>query len=126
MKKVISTSKAPGAIGPYSQAIATSQIVFLSGQVPLDPTTGQLISSDLIDQTHQVMKNLDAVLKEAGSSFDKVIKSTIYLTDMSHFNSVNEVYAQYLTEPYPARVTIAVRELPCKALVEIDAIAATT
>ena len=126
MKKVVSTTKAPGAIGPYSQAIIASPNLFLSGQVPLDPTTAKLVSDDLTEQTHQVMQNLSAVLKEANSSFDQVIKTTIYLTDMSHFETVNKIYAEYFKPPYPARVTVAVKELPCKALVEIDALASTT
>ena len=124
----IHTTEAPQAIGPYSQGIRLSgsleSLLFVSGQVPLDPQTSQLSSkNDVISQTHQVMKNLGAVLKEGHSSFDHVVKTTIYLTDMAYFSDVNQVYQEYFKEPYPARVTVAVKELPCSALVEIDALA---
>ena len=125
-KHEIHTTQAPQAIGPYSQAIAApaAGLIFLSGQIPLDPSTGKIVSTDLEAQTHQVMNNIEAVLNQAQVTFDHVLKTTIYLTDMAHFAAVNQIYAQYFQPPYPARVTIATKQLPCEALVEIDAIVA--
>lgn len=125
-KQPIHTNDAPKAIGPYSQAVAASStgLIFMSGQIPLDPHTGLLVAADLDAQTHQVMRNMAAVLHQAQRSFADVLKTTIYLTDMAHFATVNKIYAEYFSEPYPARVTIAVHQLPCAALVEIDAIVA--
>jgi len=121
MKKV-NTSKAPQAIGPYSQAIITDNMVFTSGQIALLPT-GEMLTGDVVEQSHQVLKNLSAVLEEANSSLEKVVKTTIFLADMDDFTKVNEVYAQYFKEHKPARSTVAVKTLPKNALVEIDAIA---
>ncbi len=123
MWKKVQTPKAPKAIGPYSQAIDTGDFVFLSGQIGLDPQTGQLVSNDIEDQTRQVMKNLKAVLEEAGLDFRHVVKTTIYLVDLKDFVKVNGVYQSYLEEPYPARATVQVAALPKGARVEIEMIA---
>lgn len=123
MRIQVATKKAPEAIGPYSQAISCGSMVYCSGQIPVDPQTGEIVSDDIADQTHQVMKNLNAVLNEAGVSFNEVVKCTIYLQDLQNFSKVNEVYAQYLTPPYPARATIEVAGLPKGVGVEIDVIA---
>ena len=121
--KPIQTSSAPQAIGPYSQAIRCGSLVFVSGQIPLDPTTGQLVSGGVDAQTHQVLKNLKAVVEASGSSFDKVAKTTIYLKDMGQFQLVNEIYGSYFKAPFPARATVEVARLPKDVLVEIDCIA---
>ena len=126
MKQAISSPDAPKAIGPYSQAIRAGQLLFLSGQIPLDPTSGQLVDGDIVAQTRRVMDNLAAVLKSAGLSFDAVVRTTIFLADMTDFAKVNEVYAAYFsssTLPAPARATVQVAQLPRGARVEIDAIA---
>ena len=123
MRKPITTDKAPQAIGPYSQAIAAGQLLFLSGQIPLDPATGKLVDGGIAEQTHRVMSNLRAVLTAAGSSFDNVVKTTIFLADMNDFAAVNEVYGSYFENPAPARACVQVAELPMKARVEIDAVA---
>ena len=123
MKHSFSSDNAPKAIGPYSQAVRVGDLLFLSGQVPLDPATGQLIEGDISAQTRRVMDNLDAVLKSAGLSFADVARTTIFLTDMNDFAKVNEVYGSYFTEPFPARATVQVARLPKDARVEIDAIA---
>jgi 2-iminobutanoate/2-iminopropanoate deaminase len=122
-KEAVKTDKAPQAVGPYSQAIKFNNLVFLSGQIHLDPSTNQLIDADITVQTERVMENLQAVLAQAGSSFDKVLKSTIYLADMNDFAKVNEVYGKYFSEPKPARSTVAVATLPKNARIEIDVIA---
>ncbi|RDU67591.1 deaminase [Helicobacter didelphidarum] len=119
--EVISTSNAPQAIGPYSQAIATGNLIFTSGQIPLLPN-GDFLDSDIQAQTHQVCKNLQAVLKEAGSELQLVIKTNVYLSDMQYFTQFNEVYGQYFTHK-PARSTVAVKELPKGSKVEIECIA---
>ena len=120
----ISTKNAPAAIGPYSQAVRNGSLVFLSGQVPLDPATGELVEGDITAQTQQVMKNLGAVLEAAGGSFASVARTTIYLTDLAHFQAVNQVYGSYFTGGVaPARATVQVAALPKGAQVEIDAIA---
>lgn len=119
----VHSDDAPKAIGPYSQAMICGDLVFCSGQTPIDPATGKLVPGDVKDQAHRVMKNLDAVLKKAGASFASVVKATIYLKDLGNFADVNGVYASYLSEPYPARVTVEVARLPMDCLVEIDAIA---
>ena len=123
MRKPITTDKAPQAIGPYSQAIAAGQLLFLSGQTPLDPATGKLVDGGIAEQTHRVMSNLRAVLTAAGASFDNVVRTTIFLADMNDFAAVNEVYGSYFENPAPARACVQVAELPMKARVEIDAIA---
>lgn len=123
MKKTIHTQNAPQAIGPYSQAIALDNLLFISGQIPADPQTREIIS-EISDATHQVMKNLDAILSEAGSDFSKVVKATIFLKDMDDFAVVNEIYASYFTDGvYPARETVQVAKLPSDVKVEISMIA---
>ena len=122
MKK-ISTQNAPAAVGPYSQAIDAGAFVFLAGQIPLEPKTNQLVEGGVDAQTKRVIENIKAVLAEAGSDLTKIVSSTVYLTDMDNFAKMNEVYASYFAEPYPARVTIAVKSLPKNALVEIAVIA---
>ncbi len=123
MKHSVSTPDAPKAIGPYSQAVRVGDLLFLSGQVPLDPATGQIVEGDIVVQTRRVMDNLGAVLKSAGLSFVHVARTTIFLSDMNDFAKVNEVYGSYFTEPFPARATVQVARLPKDARVEIDAIA---
>ena len=123
MKKVIATTKAPGAIGPYSQAIEANGMVFISGQLPINAATGEM-PEGVTAQTEQSMKNLEAILNEAGCTFDNVVKSTCYLADMSYFGEMNAVYGKYFKGDYPARAAFAVKELPKKALVEIEMIAA--
>ena len=123
MKKVIATTKAPGAIGPYSQAIEANGMLFISGQLPINPATGEM-PEGVSAQTEQSMKNLEAILNEAGCTFANVVKSTCYLADMSYFGEMNAVYGKYFTGDYPARAAFAVKELPKKALVEIEMIAA--
>lgn len=120
----ISTTHAPAAIGPYSQAIRCGQFLYTSGQIPLDPTTGELVNGDIQAQTHRVMQSLQAILESAGSSLHHVIKTTIFLAHMSDFQAVNTVYASYFQGGVlPARSTIGVAELPRKALVEIECVA---
>ena len=123
MKKVIATTKAPGAIGPYSQAIEANGMVFISGQLPINPATGEM-PEGVTAQTEQSLKNLEDILNEAGCTFDNVVKSTCYLADMSYFGEMNAVYGKYFKGDYPARAAFAVKELPKKALVEIEMIAA--
>ena len=120
--KVVSTDKAPQAIGPYSQAIIANNMVFTSGQIALD-SDGNLVCNDVAGQTEQVLKNLSEVLKEAGSSLDRVVKTTIFLSSMDDFATVNEVYAKFFKEHKPARSTVAVKTLPLNVKVEIDCIA---
>lgn len=121
----IATKAAPHAIGPYSQAVRSAGFVFLSGQVALDPATGRLVEGDIGAETDRVMENLGAVLKAAGLSFEHVVKTTIYLTDLADFEAVNEVYGKRFTRIMPARATVQVSALPRGARVEIDAIAST-
>ena len=123
MRKPITTDKAPQAIGPYSQAIAAGQLLFLSGQTPLDPETGKLVDGGIAEQTHRVMSNLRAVLTAAGASFDNVVRTTIFLADMNDFAAVNEVYGSYFENPAPARACVQAAALPMQARVEIDAVA---
>ena len=123
MKKAIATNKAPGAIGPYSQAVEANGFVYISGQLPINPETG-VMPEGVSAQTEQSMKNLQAILEAAGCTFDNVVKSTCYLADMSYFGEMNTVYAKYFTGDCPARAAFAVKELPKKALVEIEMIAA--
>lgn len=122
MKKTIHTDQAPAAIGTYSQAVQAGNLVFLSGQVPLNPVTMELVEGDFEASAHQVFKNLKAVAKASGGDMGDMVKLTVYLTDMSKFPRINDVMAQYFTEPYPARAAVSVRELPKGAEVEIDAI----
>ncbi len=121
-KAIIHTEKAPAAIGPYSQAIKATNTVYLSGQIPLDPETMELVKGDFTAQAQQVFKNIQAVCAEAGGELQDIVKLNIYLTDLSHFPSVNEVMAEFFQEPYPARAAIGVKELPKGAAIEADAI----
>ena len=123
MKKAIQTTKAPGAIGPYSQAIVAGDLLFASGQIPLDPQTGNLVSGSIEAETHQALKNLAAVLEAGGAQTRDVVRTTIFLTDLGNFSKVNEIYGTYFSQPFPARVTVQVSALPKGAQVEIDAIA---
>lgn len=123
MKRIIKTADAPAAIGPYSQAVEINNTLYVSGQVAIDPRTGKLVDGDIKVQTHQVMKNIEAILKAAGYSFVEVVKSTCFLADMADFKAMNEVYGQYYFENQPARAAFAVKELPLGALVEIETIA---
>jgi len=123
MRERIETNKAPAPIGPYSQAIKANGFVFVSGQIPLDPATGSLVAGDVAAQTHQVMRNLAAVLEAAGSSLAKVVKTTIFLKDLGDFARVNEIYGEYVGESRPARATVEAARLPRDAGVEIEAIA---
>lgn len=123
MKKVIATTAAPGAIGPYSQAIDAGPFVYASGQIPIDPATG-LIPEGIKAQTAQSLANVKAILAAAGASIDNVVKTTVFLADMKLFGEMNEVYAENFNEPFPARSAVAVRELPKQVLVEIEVIAA--
>lgn len=122
MKKQISTSKAPGAIGPYSQAISVGDFLFISGQIPVNPADGS-IPEGIKAQTAQSISNIKAILAESGMSIDNVIKTTVFLADMSLFGEMNEVYAEHFTSPFPARSAVAVKELPKQVLVEIETIA---
>ena len=121
-KAIISTDKAPAAIGTYSQAVKVNNTVYLSGQIPLDPITMTLVEGDFAAQTHQVFKNLRAVCEAADGCLADIVKLNIFLTDLSHFATVNEIMAQYFAEPYPARAAIGVKELPKGAIVEADGI----
>lgn len=121
-KQIITTDQAPAAIGTYSQAIKTGETVYLSGQIPLVAETMQLISNDFEQQTHQVFKNLNAVCKAAGGELKDMVKLNIYLTDLVHFATVNEIMSQYFPEPYPARAAIGINQLPKNALIEIDGV----
>jgi 2-iminobutanoate/2-iminopropanoate deaminase len=122
-KQVIQTSEAPKAIGPYSQAVRVGDLVFLSGQIPLDPASGNIVEGDIVVQTRRVMENLGAVLHAAGASFAEVVKTTIFLADLGHFTRMNEVYGSYFTSEPPARATVQVGALPRGVLIEIDMIA---
>lgn len=122
-KQVISTPNAPAAIGPYSQAVRVGNLVFVSGQIPLDPATGQLVGGDIGVQTEQVLENLAAILEAAGSSLAQVVKATVYLRDLGEFGRMNEVYAKFFRENPPARATVQVARLPREAAVEIDVVA---
>ena len=123
-KKIIHTDFAPKAVGPYSQAVDLGSLIYCSGQIAIDPATNEVLKADLKTQTHQVMKNIKAVLGAAGLDFSSIVKTTIFLTDMNDFAVVNEVYASYLTQPYPARSTVAVLSLPKGVNVEIEVTAA--
>jgi 2-iminobutanoate/2-iminopropanoate deaminase len=122
-KEIISTDNAPGAIGPYNQAVKANGMVFCSGQIPIDPASGKITAETVKDQTDQVLKNLSAVLEAAGAGLADVVKTTVFLADMGYFQEMNEVYASYFTENQPARAAVAARELPMGVKVEIEAIA---
>ena len=123
MKKIVSTGRAPKAIGPYSQAVIANGFAFLSGQIPLDPATNQLIDGDIAAQTERVLENLKAVLEACGSSFAQVVKTTVFLKDMGEFARMNEVYGRYFPENPPARATVEAARLPRDVRVEIDCVA---
>jgi 2-iminobutanoate/2-iminopropanoate deaminase len=124
MRKIVSTKAAPAAIGPYSQGNIYGNLIFTSGQVPLDPVTGEIVGSTVEEQTEQVLKNVKAILEEAGSSMDKVLKTTVFIKDMNDFAVINEIYAKYFTEgAYPSRSAVEVSRLPKDVLVEIETIA---
>jgi len=126
MKKPIFTNKAPAAIGPYSQAVQWGDVVFISGQIPLDPENGQLNNATFEDETNQVLDNLEAICQEAGGTLDHILKLTIYLTDLSKFDVVNSIMAARFTEPFPARATLEISKLPKEVSIEIDAILSIT
>ncbi len=121
----ISTQKAPQAIGPYSQAIKANGMVFASGQIAINPTTGEMVEGGIEEQTRQVFSNIKSLLEAAGTSMDNVVKTTVLLADIADFTTVNGIYAQYFTEPYPARSAFAVKALPKGALIEVEVIAET-
>lgn len=122
-KKIISTDKAPSAIGPYSQAVWAGDFLFASGQVPIDPATGNLISQDVQEQAHQALKNVRSILETAGLTMDNVIKATVFIKNMDDFGKINEIYAQYFSTPYPARSCVEVARLPRDVQVEVEVIA---
>lgn len=124
MKKIISTPDAPAAIGPYSQAIEANNMLFTSGQLPINPASGKIEATDISGQTDQALKNLSNILKAAGYSLDNIVKNTVYLSDIANFAAMNEVYKQYFKSEFPARSAFAVKDLPLGALVEIESIAA--
>jgi 2-iminobutanoate/2-iminopropanoate deaminase len=123
MKIIIKTYNAPAPIGPYNQAVFASNTLYISGQIAIDPKTGKIVDKSLEEETHQVMKNLNAILEAAGLTFKNVVKTSIFLSDMDFFLSVNEIYSQYFDEDFPARETLAVKTLPKNVNVEISAIA---
>ena len=123
-KKIINTNNAPAPIGPYSQAVMTGNLLFMSGQIALKPGAGELATADIIEETHQVMQNIKAVLAEAGMDFSNVVKTTIFLSDMNLFGQVNEIYGKYFEGDFPARETLAVKGLPKNVNVEISMTAA--
>jgi 2-iminobutanoate/2-iminopropanoate deaminase len=123
MMDTVSTDKAPGAIGPYSQAVKAGGMVFCSGQIPIDPVTGEFVSGGVAEQTEQVLKNLSAVLEAAGASLKTVVKTTVFLADMGDFAAMNEVYGRYFNENKPARATVQAARLPRDAKVEIECVA---
>ena len=123
-KKAINTEKAPKAIGPYSQAIQVGNLVYTSGQLPINPTTGAFPEGGIKEQTRQSLRNIQAILEEAGLTMSNVVKTTVFLADMNDFADMNAIYAEFLTQPYPARSAVAVKTLPKNALVEIEVVAA--
>ena len=122
-KQIINTANAPAAIGPYSQAVGIGNLVFISGQIPLHPITGEVILGNIVQQTHQVMKNLTAILEAGGSTLSQVVKTTVYLTDLADFAAFNRVYQEYFPQNPPARATVQVAGLPKGVKIEIEAIA---
>lgn len=123
MKIEVATQEAPGAVGPYSQGIRTGNLLFISGQIPIDPKAGKIVADTVEGQTIQVMKNIEAILKSQGLSFANVVKTTVYMIDLKEFAKFNEVYAQHLKAPYPARATVEVSALPLGARIEIETLA---
>jgi 2-iminobutanoate/2-iminopropanoate deaminase len=123
MKKIISTNEAPAAVGPYSQAVRAGAMVFCAGQIPLDPKSGQIVSQNIAEQTRRVLDNITGVLRAEGLTFDQIVKTTIFLTDLNDFQTVNEIYGSYFKQAPPARSTVQVSALPKGARVEIEAIA---
>ena len=123
MKKVINTTKAPAAIGPYSQAIQVGNLVYTSGQIPINPVTGVFVEGGIMEQTRQSLQNVKAILEEAGLTMSNVVKTTVFMADMNDFADMNAVYAEFFAEPYPARSAVAVKTLPKGALVEIEVVA---
>ena len=123
MKKVIKTTKAPAAIGPYNQAIQVGNLVYTSGQIPIDPATGNFVEGGIKEQTRQSLLNVKAILEEAGLTMSDVIKTTVFMVDMNDFSDMNAVYSEFFPEPYPARSAVAVKTLPKGALVEIEVVA---
>ncbi|MCP2605121.1 RidA family protein [Candidatus Aminicenantes bacterium AH-873-B07] len=123
MKKEIKTEKAPKAIGPYSQAIKANGFIFVSGQIPINPATGELIKGSIEQQTEQVLKNIKAILEEAGSSLENVVKSTVYLADLKNYPKMNQIYSKYFPAPYPARAAFQAARLPKDVGIEIEVIA---
>jgi 2-iminobutanoate/2-iminopropanoate deaminase len=126
MRTAVSTDNAPKAIGPYSQAVRAGQLLFISGQIPIDPATGTLIAGDIAAMTHRVFANIKAILAAAGGTLDQVVRTTVFLADMNDFAAMNEVYAAYFSQPAPARSTVQAARLPKDARVEIDVIAVLT
>jgi 2-iminobutanoate/2-iminopropanoate deaminase len=123
MLSAVTTGSAPTALGPYSQAIRAGQFLFISGQVPIDPATGELVQGSIADQTRRALQNIEAILTAGGASFQQVVRTTVYLADLSDFTAMNEVYATFFTAPQPARSTIQAARLPRDARIEIDMIA---
>jgi 2-iminobutanoate/2-iminopropanoate deaminase len=123
MKKVINTNQAPAAIGPYNQAIKVGNLVYTSGQIPINPATGNFVEGGIKEQTRQSLTNIKAILEETGLSMNNVVKTTVFLADMNDFADMNSVYAEFFSEPYPARSAVAVKTLPKGALVEIEVVA---
>jgi len=123
MKRIIHTKNAPAAVGPYSQAVEIKGTLYISGQVPIDPSTGEIVGDNVSEQTEQVLRNIGAILEEAGYSYRDVVKSTCFLTDMANFTEMNEVYAGFYTNEQPARAAFAVKGLPLGAMIEIETIA---
>ncbi|TIH20202.1 RidA family protein [Marinifilum sp. JC120] len=121
-KKIIDTPNAPAAIGPYSQAVATGDLLFTSGALPIDPATGKMVEGSIEDRAHQVFKNLSAIAEEAGTSLDNAVKTTVYLADIADFQSVNGVYGEYFNKPFPARSAFQVAALPLGSDIEVEAI----
>ncbi len=123
MKKIIRTNRAPAAMGPYSQAVEINGALFISGQIAMDPASGKMVEGDITVQTHQVLRNIKAILQEAGYTLAEVVKSTCYLSNIADFKAMNEVYSQYYIENPPARAAFAVKDLPLGAMIEIETVA---